>query len=128
MINSRYSTDTCQVVLRLNHTDQNQIQHLTWHYEMLQKYSIVRMLVQTGQDMVTTQQQIHLRLVTKAEKPVEDTLVAIIMILKSLTADITWQKGVKRQLANLDRFIEEIQLFDKINLTEEDINLITANY
>ncbi|CAF4274019.1 unnamed protein product, partial [Adineta steineri] len=32
----------------------------------------------------------------------------------------------KRQLANLDRFIEETQLFDKINLTEEHINLITA--
>ncbi|CAF4307932.1 unnamed protein product, partial [Adineta steineri] len=37
MINSRYSTDTCEVVLRLNDTNQNQIQHLTWHYEMLQK-------------------------------------------------------------------------------------------
>ncbi|CAF3640036.1 unnamed protein product [Adineta steineri] len=36
MINSRYSTDTCQVVLRLNDTNQNQVQHLTWHYEMLQ--------------------------------------------------------------------------------------------
>ncbi|CAF1472966.1 unnamed protein product [Adineta steineri] len=37
MINSRYSTDTCEVVLRLNHTNQNQVQHLTWHYEMLHK-------------------------------------------------------------------------------------------
>ncbi|CAF1055681.1 unnamed protein product [Adineta steineri] len=37
MINSRYSTDTCEVVLCLNNTNQNQIQHLTWHYEMLQK-------------------------------------------------------------------------------------------
>ncbi|CAF0965501.1 unnamed protein product [Adineta steineri] len=37
MIKSRYSTDIFQVVLRLNHTNQNQIQHLTWHYEMLQK-------------------------------------------------------------------------------------------
>ncbi|CAF4237653.1 unnamed protein product, partial [Adineta steineri] len=36
MINSRSSTDTCQVVLRLNHTNHNQVQHLTWHYEMLQ--------------------------------------------------------------------------------------------
>ncbi|CAF1434364.1 unnamed protein product [Adineta steineri] len=36
MINSRYSTDTCQVVLRLNGTNQNEVQHLTWHYEMLQ--------------------------------------------------------------------------------------------
>ncbi|CAF1421426.1 unnamed protein product [Adineta steineri] len=36
MINLRYSTDTCEVVLRLNDTNQNQVQHLTWHYEMLQ--------------------------------------------------------------------------------------------
>ncbi|CAF0798854.1 unnamed protein product [Adineta steineri] len=36
MINSRYSTDTCEVVLRFNDTNQNQVQHLTWHYEMLQ--------------------------------------------------------------------------------------------
>ncbi|CAF1580163.1 unnamed protein product [Adineta steineri] len=37
MINSRYSTDTCEVVLRLNDTNQNEVQHLTWHYEMLLK-------------------------------------------------------------------------------------------
>ncbi|CAF4322019.1 unnamed protein product, partial [Adineta steineri] len=36
MINSRYSTDTCEVILRLNDTNQNEVQHLTWHYEMLQ--------------------------------------------------------------------------------------------
>ncbi|CAF1209700.1 unnamed protein product [Adineta steineri] len=36
MIDSRYSNDTCDVVLRLNHANQNQVQHLTWHYEMLQ--------------------------------------------------------------------------------------------
>ncbi|CAF1549145.1 unnamed protein product [Adineta steineri] len=91
------------------------------------------MLVQTGQDMVTAEQQIPIatdarklietldmkalqesRLVTKAEKPVEDILATIIMIC------------AKRQLANLDRFIEEIQLFDKINLTEEHIKLISG--
>ncbi|CAF1029825.1 unnamed protein product [Adineta steineri] len=74
-------------------------------------------------DMKTLQE---LRLVTKAEKSVEDTLAAIIMILKSSTADITWQKGAIRQLANLYRFIKETQLFDKINLTQEHINLISA--
>ncbi|CAF1107643.1 unnamed protein product [Adineta steineri] len=36
MIKTRYSTDTCEVVLCLNDTNQNQVQHLTWHYEMLQ--------------------------------------------------------------------------------------------
>ncbi|CAF0874534.1 unnamed protein product [Adineta steineri] len=63
---------------------------------------------------------------TKAEKSVGDALAAIILILESPTADITWQKGVKRQLANLDRFIEGTQLFDKMNLTEEHIILISA--
>ncbi|CAF1327956.1 unnamed protein product [Adineta steineri] len=63
----------------------------------------------------------ELRLVTKAEKPVEDTLAAIIMI-----SDITWQKDAKRQLANLDRLIEETQLFDKIILTEEHIKYHTV--
>jgi hypothetical protein len=29
-------------------------------------------------------------------------------------------------MANLDRFIEETQLFDKVNLTEEQINLING--
>lgn len=46
--------------------------------------------------------------------------------MKSPTADVTWQKGAKRQMANLDRFIEETQLFDKVNLTEEQINLING--
>ncbi|CAF0729752.1 unnamed protein product [Adineta steineri] len=67
----------------------------------------------------------ELRLVTKAEKLGEDTLAAIIMILKSPAADITWQKGAIRQLANLYRFIKETQLFHKINLTEEYINFIS---
>jgi hypothetical protein len=29
-------------------------------------------------------------------------------------------------MANLDRFIEETHLFDKVNLTEEQINLING--
>ncbi|CAF1142409.1 unnamed protein product [Adineta steineri] len=33
--NDEYSSDTCEVVLHLNHTNQNQVQHLTWHYDML---------------------------------------------------------------------------------------------
>ncbi|CAF1362426.1 unnamed protein product [Adineta steineri] len=69
----------------------------------------------------------ELRFATEVEKSVEDTLAAIIMNLKSRTADITRQKDAKRQLANLDRFIEETELFDKINLSEEHINLIPPN-
>lgn len=49
-----------------------------------------------------------------------------LIVVKSPTADVTWQKGAKRQMANLDRFMEETQLFDKVNLTEEQINLINS--
>lgn len=44
--------------------------------------------------------------------------------MKSPQADLTWQKGAKRQMANLDRFIEEIHLFEKANLTDDQIQVI----
>ncbi|CAF1408190.1 unnamed protein product [Adineta steineri] len=108
-----------------------ELQRLVPEYELTQEKNLckrlsittdARKLIKTV-DMKSVQE---LRFVTKAEKPVEDTLAAITMILKSPTADITWQEGAKRQLANLDRFIEETQLFDKTSLTEEHINLISA--
>ena len=40
------------------------------------------------------------------QKPIieiEDLMAAVIMILKSPTADLTWLKGAKRQMANLER-------------------------
>jgi dynein heavy chain, axonemal len=46
--------------------------------------------------------------------------------VKSPTADVTWQKGAKRQMANLDRFIEEMHLFEKANLTVEHIDTING--
>ncbi|CAF4106350.1 unnamed protein product, partial [Adineta steineri] len=108
-----------------------QLKRLLPEYELTQEKNLYKCLAIATDarklieqlDMKSLQE---LRSVTKAEKSVEDTLAAIIMILKSPTADITWQKGAKRQLANLDRFIEETQLFDKINLTEEHIKLISG--
>lgn len=44
--------------------------------------------------------------------------------MKSSTADITWTKGAKRQMANLDRFLEELQSFDQHELTENTIKLL----
>ena len=45
----------------------------------------------------------ELRATQKPTIEVEDLMAAIIMILKSPTADLTWQKGAKRQMANLER-------------------------
>ncbi|CAF1361605.1 unnamed protein product [Adineta steineri] len=102
-----------------------QLKRLLPQYELTQEKNLYKCLAIATDarklneqfDMKSLQE---LRLVTKAQKPAEDTLAAIIMI-----SDITWQKSAKRQLANLDRFIEETQLFDKINLTEEYIHLIS---
>ena len=44
--------------------------------------------------------------------------------VKSPTADVTWTKGAKRQMANLDRFLEELQSFDQHELTENTIKLL----
>ncbi len=44
--------------------------------------------------------------------------------MKSSTADVTWQKGAKRQMANLDRFLEELQTFDEHEITENTIKLL----
>ncbi|CAF5003340.1 unnamed protein product, partial [Rotaria sp. Silwood1] len=108
-----------------------QLKRLLPEYELTQEKNLykclaiatdARKLIETL-DMISLQE---LRSITKPEQTVEDTLAAVIMILKSPTADITWQKGAKRQMANLDRFIEETQLFDKVNLTEEQINLING--
>ncbi|CAF4591105.1 unnamed protein product, partial [Rotaria sp. Silwood2] len=108
-----------------------QLKRLLPEYELTQEKNLykclaiatdARKLIETL-DMKSLQE---LRSITKPEQTLEDTLAAVIMILKSPTADVTWQKGAKRQMANLDRFIEETQLFDKVNLTEEQINLING--
>ena len=44
--------------------------------------------------------------------------------MKNPTADVTWQKGAKRQMANLDRFLEELQSFDEREITENTIKLL----
>ncbi|CAF3502703.1 unnamed protein product [Rotaria socialis] len=108
-----------------------QLKRLLPEYELTQEKNLYKCLAIATDarklieslDMKSLQE---LRSITKAEQPVEDTLAAVIMILKSPTADVTWQKGAKRQMANLDRFIEETHLFDKVNLTEEQINLING--
>ncbi|KAK6172547.1 hypothetical protein SNE40_016179 [Patella caerulea] len=65
-----------------------------------------------------------LRGMSKPIIDIEDLMTAIIMILKSPSADLTWQKGAKRQMANLERFLEELMTFDDNQLPEETLNLV----
>lgn len=44
--------------------------------------------------------------------------------MKSAAADVTWQKGAKRQMANLDRFLEELQTFDEHEMNENTIKIL----
>ena len=66
----------------------------------------------------------ELRGVSKPSGRVEDILASVIIILKSPTADVTWQKGAKRQMANLDRFLDELQTFDEHEIMENTIKLL----
>jgi len=66
----------------------------------------------------------ELRSIGKPSTHVEDILAAVIIILKSPTADVTWQKGAKRQMANLDRFLDELLTFDEHEIAENTIKLL----
>ena len=44
--------------------------------------------------------------------------------VKNPQADLTWQKGAKRQMANLERFIEELMTFDEHVLPEPTLVLV----
>ena len=57
----------------------------------------------------------ELRAMQKPIIEVEDLMAAIIMILKSPTADLTWQKGAKRQMANLERLVGFLLAFDSLH-------------
>ncbi|XP_023931015.1 dynein beta chain, ciliary-like [Lingula anatina] len=66
----------------------------------------------------------ELRAMQKPIIDIEDLMAAIIMILKSPSADLTWHKGGKRQMANLERFTEELMSFDDNQLPESTLNLV----
>ena len=44
--------------------------------------------------------------------------------VKGPQSDLTWQKGAKRQMANLERFIEELMTFDDTTLPESTLELV----
>ncbi|CAK8694749.1 unnamed protein product [Clavelina lepadiformis] len=63
---------------------------------------------------IDVQELSELRSLQKPDAEVEDLMAAIIMILKSPNSDVTWSKGAKRQMANLDRFLDELSSFDEM--------------
>eukprot|EP00057_Strongylocentrotus_purpuratus_P006394 XP_011660868.1 PREDICTED: dynein beta chain, flagellar outer arm [Strongylocentrotus purpuratus] len=66
----------------------------------------------------------ELRGMHKPDVDIEDLLASIIMILKSPSSDLTWSKGAKRQMANIERFNEELASFDDSELPESTLNLV----
>ena len=48
----------------------------------------------------------------------------LFFVVKNPQADLTWQKGAKRQMANLERFIEELLTFDEQSLPESTLVLV----
>ena len=48
----------------------------------------------------------ELRVQQRPPQIIEDLMSAVISIVKSPTADLSWTKGAKRLMANIDRFQE----------------------
>ena len=72
--------------------------------------------LQDKADIITSSQQLvlnidqsglcELRTVLRPPEEMEQLLVAVISVIKGPTADITWTKGAKRLMANLDRCVD----------------------
>ncbi|XP_064650622.1 uncharacterized protein LOC135502065 isoform X3 [Lineus longissimus] len=68
----------------------------------------------------------ELRSMSKPIIDIEDLMAAIIIVLKSPSSDLTWQKGAKRQMANLERFTEELLTFDDNQMPESTLQLVES--
>lgn len=49
----------------------------------------------------------ELRALHKPPPEIEQLLTAVIIIIKSPSADVSWTKGAKRLMANLDRWVPD---------------------
>ncbi|KAL5499629.1 hypothetical protein EMCRGX_G011081 [Ephydatia muelleri] len=69
----------------------------------------IRLMVGQNQDLVLGMDErslAELRALQRPSPELEELLAAVIMIVKSPSADTSWTKGAKRLMANLDRFRE----------------------
>jgi dynein heavy chain len=52
--------------------------------------------------------------------------IVLCLPVKSPSSDLTWQKGAKRQMANLERFTEELLTFDDNQMPESTLQLVES--
>ncbi|KAE8625049.1 hypothetical protein XENTR_v10006145 [Xenopus tropicalis] len=69
----------------------------------------------------------ELRAMQKPDVDIEELMASIIIILKSPNTDLTWAKGAKRQMANIDRFLNELLTFSSIKLPQSTLELLENN-
>ncbi|XP_056412427.1 uncharacterized protein LOC130355786 isoform X2 [Hyla sarda] len=69
----------------------------------------------------------ELRAMQKPDVDIEELMASTIIILKSPNADLTWAKGAKRQMANLDRFLNELSTFQNSQLSQSTLELLETN-
>ncbi|KAM8977325.1 uncharacterized protein RCH25_043181 [Pelodytes ibericus] len=69
----------------------------------------------------------ELRAMQKPDVDMEELMASIIIILKSPNTDLTWAKGAKRQMANIDRFLNELITFSNTNLPQSTLELLESN-
>ncbi|XP_053561397.1 uncharacterized protein LOC128652486 [Bombina bombina] len=69
----------------------------------------------------------ELRAMQKPDVDLEELMASIIIILKSPNNDLTWAKGAKRQMANIDRFLNELIGFSNTELSQSTLELLETN-
>ena len=72
----------------------------------------------------------ELRAQQRPPQQIEDLMAAVISVVKSPTADLSWTKGAKRLMANIDRFQElllgQSQIEDNSETILESVEPITS--
>ncbi|XP_063809812.1 uncharacterized protein LOC135027842 isoform X3 [Pseudophryne corroboree] len=69
----------------------------------------------------------ELRAMQKPDVDIEELMASVIIILKSPNTDLTWAKGAKRQMANIDRFLNELMTFHLAQLPQSTLELLETN-
>ncbi|KAM4702001.1 uncharacterized protein O3C94_002925 [Discoglossus pictus] len=69
----------------------------------------------------------ELRAMQKPDVNIEELMASVIIILKSPNTDLTWAKGAKRQMANIDRFLNELIDFSNTQIPQSTLELLETN-
>ncbi|KAL5253857.1 hypothetical protein ACHWQZ_G013584 [Mnemiopsis leidyi] len=85
----------------------------------------IKLTIKDTLGQLTSASLTELRSINKPDSHIEDIIVAVIMLLKSPMADLTWNKGGKRLLAGIDRLIELLHAFDENPLPDKALESVT---